>query len=591
MRTITIDTGIDLAGLERDFKAVEKKIATLREKLQSKTAERDDLADRMDNAKTAEESDRLLKKWISADDAVKNITRDIGLYEQKAQDLASQIAANTKETTAFQRVSEKVDGVFAKFGKRIKTLATRVLFFSVLLKMFRAIKTYFAETIKQNDAASQSVKRLKGAFQTLAQPLVNAVMPALVSFINWLTKIVTAITMVIAQLSGKTLKDLQKSAKGIASAGKSASKSLASFDTINKLGNGSSGADEIGAIFDAAELTQSELNGILTTIGLITAALMAWKAPFGGGLTFLDKMASYLMIIIGLVISVKSYFDAWTNGVNADNLLGILGGLTIAMGGFYALLGPTAAGITALVGGIALMVLGFKDIIEHGATLTNTLTVVAGIIAAGLGISILTGSLLPLLIAGIAAAVVALVNFGGEGQNLANGLKTALSGLLTFIKGVFTGDWNKAWEGLKKSFKGVINSILAIAGGLVNAIIKGLNWLISKINTISFTVPSWVPGIGGKSVGFHLSQVSEWKVPYLAEGAVIPPNREFLAVLGDQKQGTNIETPLATMVEAFRAAMVDYGVSVDVNFSGDGAAIVKMLKPEVNISNKRRGKY
>lgn len=588
MRTITIDTGIDLSGLERDFKAVEKKIATLREKLQSKVAERDDLAIRMDEASSPQEADRLLKKWISADDAVKNITRDIGIYEQKAQDLSSQIAENTKETSAFERVSQKVDNVFAKFGKRIKTLATRVLFFSVLLKIFREIKSYFAETIKQNDAASQAVKRLKGAFQTLAQPLVNAVMPALVSFMNWLTKVVTAITMVIAQLTGKTLKDLQKSAKGIASAGKSASKSLASFDTINKLGNGNT--SEIDAIFDVAELTQNELTGILTTIGLITAALLAWKAPFGGGLTYLEKMIGYLLVIAGLVIAVKNYFDAWTNGVNADNLLGIIGGLAIAMGGFYILLGPTAAGITAVVGGISLLVLGFKDIISNGANLANTLTVVAGIIMTGLGISILTGSLLPLLIAGIAAAVVALVNFGGEGQNLANGLKTALGGLLTFIKGVFTGDWNKAWEGLKQSFKGVVNSVLAIAGGLVNAIIKGLNWLISKINTISFTVPSWIPGVGGKSVGFHLSPVSAWTVPYLAEGAVIPPNREFLAVLGDQKQGTNIETPLSTMIEAFNAAMNNYGFSVDVNFSGDGAAIVKMLKPEVNISNKRRGK-
>ena len=48
-------------------------------------------------------------------------------------------------------------------------------------------------------------------------------------------------------------------------------------------------------------------------------------------------------------------------------------------------------------------------------------------------------------------------------------------------------------------------------------------------------------------------------IPRLAQGAVIPPNREFLAVLGDQKQGTNIETPLSTMVQAFKQALSESG--------------------------------
>ena len=49
------------------------------------------------------------------------------------------------------------------------------------------------------------------------------------------------------------------------------------------------------------------------------------------------------------------------------------------------------------------------------------------------------------------------------------------------------------------------------------------------------------------------------RIPRLAQGAVIPPNREFMAVLGDQKSGTNIEAPLETMVQAFRQAMAEGG--------------------------------
>jgi hypothetical protein len=68
-----------------------------------------------------------------------------------------------------------------------------------------------------------------------------------------------------------------------------------------------------------------------------------------------------------------------------------------------------------------------------------------------------------------------------------------------------------------------------------------------------------VPLFGGESFGFNLRTISAPKIPYLASGAVIPPNREFLAVLGDQTQGTNIEAPLETILEAMRTALRESG--------------------------------
>ena len=186
--------------------------------------------------------------------------------------------------------------------------------------------------------------------------------------------------------------------------------------------------------------------------------------------------------------------------------------------------------------------------------------VIAGILAAGLGISLLVGGPIPLLIAAIVAVITAITMLGGTFDMIVGGIKQILSGLIDFIAGVFTGDWERAWEGLKNIFFGIVNIILGIVGGLVNVIIKGLNWLIGKMNNISFDVPDWVPGIGGMHVGVNIGLIPEWEVPRLgdipalAAGAVIPPNREFMAVLGDQHHGTNIEAPLETMVQAFRAA-------------------------------------
>ena len=89
--------------------------------------------------------------------------------------------------------------------------------------------------------------------------------------------------------------------------------------------------------------------------------------------------------------------------------------------------------------------------------------------------------------------------------------------------------------------------------------IDGINFLISKLNTIQINVPDWVPKIGGMTYGINIPPVTRVSLPRLASGAVIPPNREFMAVLGDQKSGTNIETPLATMVQAFKQAMNETG--------------------------------
>ena len=141
-----------------------------------------------------------------------------------------------------------------------------------------------------------------------------------------------------------------------------------------------------------------------------------------------------------------------------------------------------------------------------------------------------------------------------------NSIMQILNGIIKFITGVFTGDWQKAWEGIKDIFKGIINNLISIFE-------SGVNLIISALNAIQIPVPwDWAQNvIGTDNIGFNISQIS---LPRLAQGAVIPPNKEFMAVLGDQKSGTNIETPLSTMVEAFNQALrsSDVGGVKQINF-------------------------
>lgn len=144
-----------------------------------------------------------------------------------------------------------------------------------------------------------------------------------------------------------------------------------------------------------------------------------------------------------------------------------------------------------------------------------------------------------------------------------------LRGLLDFLSAVFRGDWSAAWDAIaetalavwdriKSGIKSAVNGIIGFINGMIQAVVNGLNRVIDAINTLSFDVPDWVPGIGGSSLGFDFTHITAPQIPYLAQGAVIPPNREFMAVLGDQSHGTNVEAPLATIQQAVASVMQDY---------------------------------
>lgn len=180
-------------------------------------------------------------------------------------------------------------------------------------------------------------------------------------------------------------------------------------------------------------------------------------------------------------------------------------------------------------------------------------------------------ALLATLVAGVIAAVVTLWNTSED----------------------FRNTWYSVWDGIKTSTKNVINSIGASFEGMINTIIRGLNWLIEQANKIQISIPDWVPGFGGKTWGINIKPLKEVQIPRLAQGAVIPPNREFLAVLGDQKNGTNIEAPLSTIEQAVenvlrrRGGFGDGGMTLVLD--GDLAALVRVLRPYMLKEDRRVG--
>ena len=148
------------------------------------------------------------------------------------------------------------------------------------------------------------------------------------------------------------------------------------------------------------------------------------------------------------------------------------------------------------------------------------------------------------------------------------------------------------WNGIWGAMKSVINTILGGVESMVNGVINALNKMISALNNLSFDIPDWIPGIGGESFGLDIPTVSKIHLPRLASGTVVPPRAgEFAAILGDNKQETEVVSPLSTMKQALMEALTESGVGgnqqVVIRFEGNLAQLGRVLKPVIDAENNR----
>lgn len=124
---------------------------------------------------------------------------------------------------------------------------------------------------------------------------------------------------------------------------------------------------------------------------------------------------------------------------------------------------------------------------------------------------------------------VPLNSFLGTVGAIWNGAKGIFNGILTFLHGVFTGNWKEIFQGLGDIVKSIFGMLGGVIKAPINAAISGINWVIGKINTISFDVPSWIPGIGGSHFGINLPTI-----PALAEGGIV--TKATMALVGEGKE-------------------------------------------------------
>ena len=126
---------------------------------------------------------------------------------------------------------------------------------------------------------------------------------------------------------------------------------------------------------------------------------------------------------------------------------------------------------------------------------------------------------------------------------------------------------NEIVSKIADGFKNMVNGVIGFINGMIAGIIRGINGVIEALNKLKFTVPDWVPGLGGQTLGFNLKTLTAPQIPYLAKGAVLPANKPFMAVVGDQRHGTNIEAPLTTIQEAVAGVMDNHIAAMMAGFN------------------------
>lgn len=323
------------------------------------------------------EYDRVQSKVDAYDAKIKLAEESLDRQKEHAGEIVQQLHKTASAGAAMGDAVNRADKYMSKFMAHIKGLARRVFVFSMVTAALRATKNWLTRVIKTNGEATSAVARLKGALLTLAQPLVNVIIPAFTDFVNILTRVVTAMASVMSALFGTTVDQSKQTAENLyeetdaidktGDAAKKAGKSLASFDEINQIGNKDeeSGSGDIKPDFSNADGKGGIIGEMLDNApGKVAAALVL------AGITFIAigaATASIKMVITGLLLVGAGLYVAEKGGV-LDSWVDALGLNRV----------EEFVVIAIILGGIAMVAIG--------AATGNILLVIAGLIVIGLAV-------------------------------------------------------------------------------------------------------------------------------------------------------------------------------------------------------------
>nr|DAU86402.1 MAG TPA: minor tail protein [Caudoviricetes sp.] len=165
-------------------------------------------------------------------------------------------------------------------------------------------------------------------------------------------------------------------------------------------------------------------------------------------------------------------------------------------------------------------------------------------------------------------------------KNVWDSIKRIFEGVIQFVKGAFTGDWSLAWEGVKNIFGGIMDGLGAVIKAPLNAVIGLINGAIQGINdAISFTVPDWIPGLGGKGFSVNIP-----KINYLENGGILtqPTMLNANVMAGEKNKGRQAQTEVVVPLDRLEQWIKWLASRPAILQTPDGKELMRFLAPHQN---------
>jgi phage-related protein len=468
--------------------------------------------------------------------------------------------------TALQSVIKKITDLGRTVAGVLKKLLLGglLVFGASVAAMFRGLRETFDNLFKNNLAGTKiaaGVDEIKNKFTELKfsialafLPLIEFAIPYIKMALDWLIQLVNKVAMITAAFLGQkqVLQVIPGSAAKLAKetekTKKAAQGALAAFDQINVLQKPDSGAD----------VPTSDLPQVATQLVPITDDILAKVQAIKNEIAewFADPIGK-LKELWGLVVDwfrenvfdpiAKKWKEVWSEKV--------LTAIGTAIFKAFSFIGTLIQNAFTFIGNTILAI--FTNI---GTAINN--------------VFIFIGTLIQNTFTAIGTAIFTVFKFIGTVINTAfitigSAIQSAFTFVANIIKGAFGGVYNYIVD--------IINGVISLIGGLIQRAIDAVNAIAGLLN-FSF-LPSFTPAPAPATGGTGSRQAR--RTPRLASGAVIPPNAEFAAILGDQKSGRNLEAPEALIRQIIREEMGGGSDEVTV-------PLVLMLDGETVYKNQQR---
>lgn len=457
---------------------------------------------------------------------------DVFKLEADLEKLKNQYA----RLTNVQEVSSKsLEKGFEKGVKSIKRFGFALFGIHSIWRMVSRASSAYLQQDTETANRLQAVWVGLGAFLA---PILEKISTLVIKAVKYLNVFIRALTGVdlLARAISKSMDKMSKTA------GKS-SKTLAGFDELTNIGDtGTSGIDTSWTDAFQDIPIDPTFEEKLTSLGKKIRDI--WDTYFAPFFSWMkdnwDGLGKWVGLVIGgIIISLALLSGAWFLAFGLIVAFVIIFWdeiKTIFELGVYIIWG--------IITSVWEMVKGLFELAV--SIIRGVVSVIVGIFTTGVE-----------LIKGVFGSITSTI------KGVVDGFKTIFNGIINFITGVFTGNWKKAWEGVKNIFKGIVDTLWSIIKFPLNLIIDGINALISGLNKIKFDVPDWVPLIGGKKFGFNIPKIPKLAVgtnyvaqdglAYLHKGEAVIPKKfnspEFFGKVGNDDILNKLDKLIETIEE------------------------------------------